>query len=261
MLFEVRLRRVTKFGVWHMKSANVMQRSLAAFFILMSLWEVGQAAPAAKIIALNGEVKIRRGVEENWQAAAVGMLLESVDTILTFENATVVLELNEGTTFRLSGNTLLEMLDLRKITERELFLHLMSQKISKIPPADEKTRLRVGNVSAVHGEQKKASSGQIVDSGERRQQETNGAKALLAQRYHPNAILKFHQILAKYPNNDDCGEIQFYLGQAFEAINRPGQALDAYQAVIEQSRAANCDDEFAKQRLRVAQEKKKSLQK
>lgn len=247
-----------KFGVRHMKSANLV---LVIFFILASVWEVGGAAPAAKIIALNGEVKIRRGVEENWQPAAVGMLLESVDTILTFENAAAVLELNEGATFRLSGNTLLEMLDLRKITERELFLHLMSQKISKLPPADEKTRLRIGNVSSVHGEQKKTSTGSGADSGERRQQEANGAKALLAQQYHPNAILKFHQILAKYPNVDDCGEIQFYLGRAFEAISRPGQASDAYQAVIEQSRAAHCDDEFAQQRLQAAREKKKSLQK
>lgn len=261
MLFEVRLKRVTKFGARHMKSTNVMQRLLVVFLILTSLWEVGQAAPAAKIISLNGEVKIRRGVEETWQPAAAGMLLESVDTILTLENAAAVLELSEGATFRLSGNTLLEMLDLRKITERELFLHLMSQKISKIPPADEKTRLRIGNVSSVHGEQKKTSRGPSSDSGERRQQETNGAKALLAQQYHPNAILKLHQILAKYPNVNDCGEIQFYLGQALEAINRPGQALDAYQAVIEQSRAANCDDAVATQRLQAAQEKKKSLQK
>ncbi len=244
-----------------MKSANLVQRLLAFFFILASMWEVGGAAPAAKIVALNGEVKIRRGVEENWQPAAVGMLLESIDTILTFENASAILELYEGTTFRLSGNTLLEMLDLRTISERELFLHLMSQKISKIPPTDEKARVRIGNVSAVHGEQKKASRRSGPDAGERRQQEANGAKALLAQQYYPNAILKFHQILAKYPAVEDCGEIQFYLGQAFEAINRPGQASDAYQAVIEQSRAAHCDDNFAQQRLHLAREKKKGLQK
>lgn len=246
-----------------MKSRNVVNRLPVVFLILLSVWAGGWAAPAAKIIALDGEVKIRRGVDENWQPAAVGMLLESIDTILTLENAAAVLELPEGATFRIGGNTILEMLDLRKITERELFLHLMSQKISKIPPADEKTRLRIGNVSAVHGEQKQESpaSRPGQGAGERRQQETNGAKALLTQQYHPNAILKFHQILARYSNIDDCGEIQFYLGQAFDAINRPGQALDAYQAVIEQSRTWRCKDEAAALRLQTALQKKKSLQK
>jgi tetratricopeptide (TPR) repeat protein len=241
----------------------MMKRPLIFFLFLASLSEAGWTATVAKIIGWKGEVKIRRGVEENWQAAAAGMLLEHLDTILTFENGEAVLELSDGATFRLGGNTILDMSDLRKITERELFLHLMSRKISKIPPREDKTRLRIGNVSSVHGEQKAAVGNVVSDPSEeaRRLQETNGAKALQAQHYYPNAILKFHHILNKYPDRNDCGEIHFYLGAAFEAINRPGQALDAYQTVIEQSQASPCEDEAAWQRLQAALEKKKSLQK
>lgn len=230
--------------------------AVAAGLLMASmLW----AAPAAKIISLKGEVKVRRGVEENWQPARVGMLLETIDTILTFENGEVVLEMPTGENFRLSGNTWLELSDLRTISERELFLALMSQKISKIPAPAEKTRLRIGNVSAVHGEQKTAAPAPSAAAETVRwRREVNGANALLAQRYFPNAILRLHQIMARYPEVVDCGEMQFSLGQAFEALQRTGQAHDAYQAAVAQGQGAACEAEAAA-RTRVAQEKLKQL--
>lgn len=216
-------------------------------------------APAAKIIGLKGEVKVRRGLEENWQPARIGMLLETIDTILTFEHGEVMLEMPTGATFRLSGNTWLELSDLRTISERELFLALVSQKIRKISAPAEKTRLRIGNISAVHGEQKTAAPApNAAEVTVRWRREVNGAHALLAQRYFPNAILRLHQIMARYPDVVDCGEMQFSLGQAFEALQRTGQAHDAYQAAVAQGQDAACEAEAAA-RTRVAQEKLKQL--
>ena len=37
--------------------------------------------------------------------------------------------------------------------------------------------------------------------------ETNGAKALFQHKFYPNAIVKFHSILEKYPDTNTCGEI------------------------------------------------------
>jgi tetratricopeptide (TPR) repeat protein len=211
--------------------------------------------PEAKIVSISGEVKIRRGVEEDWHHAAVGMLLETLDTILTLERAEVVLELNDGATFRLGSNAMLDVADLRKITERELFLYLMSEKIGKIPPRQEKTRLRVADVSVVHGESKAKSTGNAAGNSDdnRWVQEANGAKALYAQQYFPNAVVRLHKILAKYPDLNDCGEIYFLLGNAFEALNKPGQAIDAYQVVIEKSKEAACDGSEAKYWIEEAQ--------
>ncbi|MCH7754155.1 hypothetical protein IH970_03385 [candidate division KSB1 bacterium] len=65
--------------------------------------------------------------------------------------------------------------------------------------------------------------------------EKNGAKALFAQDYTTNAVLKLNKILLKYPNLNDCGEIHSYLGKSFEKLNKPGQAIDAYQTVLKRS--------------------------
>ncbi|MCI0698601.1 hypothetical protein L0337_42200 [candidate division KSB1 bacterium] len=222
------------------------------FFLL--LVDVAQSAPASavKIVSLSGEVKVRRGVEETWHPAAPGTSLEEIDTILTGEASAVVLETPDGATFRLSSYAILDIADLRKITEREMFLYLMSNKVNQIPTRQEKTRLRIGNVSTVHGEPKAGSSHRAAEKDESQSwiQETNGAKALYEQRYYPNAVVKLHKILAKYPNLEDCGEIHFYLGKAFEALGKPGQARDAYKTVLERL----CDNDVSKQRADEARQ-------
>jgi tetratricopeptide (TPR) repeat protein len=223
----------------------MLKRIQLAFLLLAVMAQFVSAAPAVKIVSISGEVKVRRGVEEAWHHAAAGMRLEEIDTILTGEASAVVLETPDGATFRLSSYAILDIADLRKITEREMFLYLMSNKVNQIPARQEKTRLRIGNVSSVHGEPKAGSSHRAAEKDESQSwiQETNGAKALYDQQYYPNAVVKLHKILAKYPNLEDCGEIHFYLGKAFEAMNKPGQAGDAYKVALERL----CDNDLSKQ--------------
>jgi hypothetical protein len=197
-------------------------------------------------------------VEEAWHPAAVGMMLNEIDTILTGEASTVVLETAEGAAFRLGSYAILDIADLRKITEREMFLYLMSQKINQIPARQEKTPLRIGNVSVVHGESKAASSRRTaLDESQAWLHEINGAKALHDQHYYPNTIVKLHKILAKYPTISDCGAIHFRLGSAFEAMNKSGQANDAYQMALERIEAGDCENVEAKHR---ADETRKALE-
>jgi len=204
------------------------------------------AVPKVKIIHVSGEVKIRRGVEESWHPAAIGTLLEDIDSILTGEGAEVILEVKDGKTFRLEGNAILDIADLRKITDQELFLFLMSERIQKIGPREEKTRLRIGNINVVHGELKTDSVDSIGVFAEYEgwKLEKNGAKALYIQGYFANAIVKLTKVLVRITNIIDCGEIHFYLGKAFEALNKTGQAMDAYQVVLKRGEEAACEEKW-----------------
>lgn len=236
----------------------MLKRIVLHTFVLVLSTQIASAATAVKILSFSGEVKVRYGVEETWHPAAAGMMLKEIDTILTGEASTVVLETAEGSTFRLGSYAILDIADLRKITEREMFLYLMSQKVNQIPARDEKTRLRIGNVSVVHGESKAGSSNRAAeDDSQDWLQEINGARALYDQRYYPNTIVKLHKILIKYPIISDCGAIHFYLGRAFEALNKSGQANDAYQAALERIEIGNCENAESKQR---ADEARKALE-
>ena len=219
-----------------------MNQKISLFTILIVLLAgIEFAFAGAKIIRFSGEVKIRRGVEESWQPASVGILLEDIDTILTGANGIVVLQTSDGINFELRNNSILDISDLRKISEKELFLYLMSQKVKNIEPPEGKTKLRIGNVSVVHGESKAESEN---TSGNDLQpeflvQETNGARALYDQKFYPNTVIKLYKILNKYNSIQDKGEINLYLGKSFEALNHPGQAIDAYQSVINSYQGQN----------------------
>jgi len=239
-----------------------MKNLIKIVFILCLLIQTAWTSPETKIIQIKGEVKVRCGLEENWQPAMVGMLLKDIDTILAIENAEVLLEIGDGITFRLGGNAVLDIGDLRKITERDLFLYLMSEKVDTIKPRKKPIKLRIPNVSVVHSEFRdgKASLEQTKPDSSWWRRETNGARALFAQEFYPNAAVKLHKILKKYPNITDCGETHFYLGKTFEALNKPGQALEAYQNVLDRSKNDICQNLEIQQAAQEAIESLKDQQ-
>lgn len=214
-------------------------------FLCLSLlaYHGGLTETGVKVRSLRGDVRIRRGLEEAWHPAGVGMLLEDIDTILTGEASEVLLVLVEGNLFTLGSNSIMDIGDLRKITERELFLYLMSQKLKRIEKRGEKSKLRIENISVVRAERKgsEIKDNQEISRSDMWRREINGARALYTQRYYPNTVVKLYKVLEKYSSMDDCGEIHFYIGKSFEALSETGRAIDAYQQVLERTKESSCD--------------------
>jgi len=224
--------------------------------LIIMLVTVELAFAGAKIIEVSGSVKVRRGVEESWLPASVGMLLENIDTILTGTDGVVVLETSASRNFKLGNNAVVDISELREITEKELFLFLMSKKVQKIEPRQGKTPLRIGNVSVVHGESKAKLEESTTEFSQSNLwvQEKNGARALFEQEFYTNSIIKYHKIIDNYDAVKDYGEIHFYLGKSFEAMNQTGQAIDAYQEAINRCQKQGCDTDNAKRRLTEARQ-------
>ena len=107
-----------------------------------------------EVLSTRGDVRICRGLEETWHPAGVGMDLNQIDTILTGEDGEVVLILDGSSRFTMGGRSILDISDLRAITQRELFLYLMSQKISKIERRPGNSTLRIADVNVVRAEKK-----------------------------------------------------------------------------------------------------------
>lgn len=185
------------------------------------------------ITNMHGEVKVRHGIEETWEPAMIGMKLKEIDTILILEGE-VTLRINNKMDFKLVSHSILDIGDLRHISKRELFLFLMSQKIEKMDARKESTKLRIGNVSVVHGESKSRSK-QIKGEFDRFRfdQEMNGAKALYSYNFFTNTIVSLYKTLNKYNNHTCPGELYFLLGKSFEMLDEPGQAVDNFQKAIE----------------------------
>jgi tetratricopeptide (TPR) repeat protein len=186
-----------------------------------------------QIEKIKGDIRIRRGLDETWSAARIGLTLKSMDTILSGEASEVILLLDDGSRFRLGGNAILDVSDLHRITERQLFLYLMSQKVENLNNPDSSSAIHITNVSVVRGTQKRFEGEGIRPVGNMDWiRETNGAKALFTAGYFTNAIVKFYKILERYPSVNDEGEVYYYVGQSFEALKEKGRAIDAYQNAL-----------------------------
>lgn len=203
----------------------------------------GFAVGEVRIKSVRGSVRVRRGLEENWNRAGVNMNLEEIDTIMTEEASRVVLELEGGATFTMESYSILDISDLRRITERELFLYLMSQKVSRIERKNH-SPLRIQNVNVARAERKTVEPQETSPEGNLRirEWEINGGRALYTQRFYTNAIVKFHKILDKYPETNDAGRLYYYLGSSFEAIDEKGRAMDAYQEVVSRAGESAADN-------------------
>ena len=221
-----------------------MKRWILIIAAICLLAQPAVAETRVKIISIIGDVYVRRGLDEDWQNARFGLLLEDIDTILTGEAAEVILQLDGGDRFTLGPNAILDISDLRKITERDLFLFLMSQKVNRIERRDTRSKLQNERISVVRAERKEMPSGKAPEEADSRswKREINGANALFDHRLYTNAIVKYHKILDKYPSNAEAGRTYFYLGKSFEAIDEPGRAVDAFQTALKRIEEARTTD-------------------
>jgi hypothetical protein len=210
------------------------KRFIYIIIIVMAALRLFAAEDSIRIVGLYGDVKVRRGLDETWSAAEIGMLLGPMDTIFSGEVSEVILLLEDGTRFTLGGNAVLDAGDLHRITERQMFLFLMSQKVGRMAVPDSASSIHIANVSVVRGSDKRAEAGPAPVANERGWvPEKNGAMSLFEAGYVTNTVVKLHKISQRYPSIEDRGEIQFMLGQAFEALNEPGRAFDAYQKALD----------------------------
>jgi hypothetical protein len=198
-------------------------------------------ADEVKILSMKGEVKVRRGVEEFWQPAILGQFLENIDTILTGEKGEVILKLADGTEFCLGPNAIIDISDLRKISDRELFLFLTREKLNNVERRSEPTPLRIGNVSVIHGasrDTQKTSPTKLDDSA--MEKTKNGIRALYQQDYHPNVIMKVKKVSQSELFKDNCGEFHYYLGSSLETLEKTGQATEVYHDVVTKHKNSEC---------------------
>jgi len=231
-----------------------MKRNLIAVSMFLLVGTTLLAQPAARILSLQGSVQIRRSLEENWRLAAAGMPLEAGDTILTGENSEAQLRTADGALLRLGAQVILDVADLKRLSEREMFLWLISEKIDRLPQRQEKTPLRFGQITSVHGEEKGRPAPIPGERAQRWRAEVNGLLVLLVNAYSTNAVVKCHKILRRYPEQEDCGEVHFYLGQTLESLGQAGQAAEAYQEAAQRVQSGGCSSPAAAERSQKVRE-------
>jgi len=207
-------------------------RRLKYIAVILYLWAGLALGQSVEIQSMHGEVRVRQGLSEDWSPARTGMTLRAIDSILSGETGGAVLRLENGASFRLGSWMVLDIGDLRRISERDLFLYLMSEKVKQLPDAESRS-LKIARVSVVRAEDQSQEESQTVSEAMNREPlEFNGARALFDQAFVTNAVMKVHRLLEHYPQSDNQFRSHYLLGQCHEALHQSGRALEAYCAAL-----------------------------
>lgn len=184
-----------------------------------------------------GDVKVRQGVTEVWNAVAAGDVLQPHDTMRTGSNGSAVLvvqfdERDAAKRISLPAQVIVDMSDIRSLTQEELMLKLTMEKVRSSSNEWKNDELRIPNAAVVHGAEK--TTGTPVPENDRQvgQFLLNGVRVLFDNGFYATTVLRSMEVFRMYPSLSTTFEHRLLLAQAMERANLRGEALAEYSMLL-----------------------------
>jgi hypothetical protein len=188
------------------------------------------------IVKSSGDVKVRQGVAEVWNAVAVGDELRPHDTMRTGASGTAVVAVRFDATggvkrITLPAQVMVDMSDIRDLTQEELMLKLTMEKVRASSYEWKNDGLKLPNAAVVHGENH--ASGPATQENDRQVGEflLNGARVLFENGFYATTVLRALEIFRMYPALGSVFDNRYLLAQAMERARLHGEALAEYGAM------------------------------
>lgn len=146
----------------------------------------------------------------------------------------------------LPGDAIVDMSDLRDLTQEELLLKLAMERVRSVPPQEREGEFSIPKTTTVHGS-KKQRDVQMPQRGENDRMRLNGAKFLYDHRYYATSVLRIKSVLRYHPEVDGSTDARLMAAAALENMKLDGEALTEYldiaggalsaaqQTIVEQS--------------------------
>ncbi len=195
------------------------------FVSISSIYSFGEEV---KIISLHGNVAVRHGIQEEWISAAVGDVLKPDDSIESGKNSSITLLIDGKTKFTIPESVIIDISDLRVVTQDELLLKIAMENIRTIPRDKRDNELYVPRITTVHGENMGNASKKITLSTEIGLKQLKGSKILFDNKYYATSILKAKEVFRIYPELKIRTEFHLMVAEAFEKLNLLEEALSEY---------------------------------
>jgi hypothetical protein len=180
---------------------------------------------------VQGDVQVRAGMQETWQPVKKGDELKPHDSILTGENATVVLlvrsaEGKNPAKISIPADVILDLSDIRTLTRDELILKLTMERVRSSSYDWKNSELQIPNATVVHGE-KREEVGVVVDDASARLR-MNGTKVLFQNGFFSTCALKGLSLMGRFPSLGETFENRYMVAESLERSDLRGEALHEY---------------------------------
>ncbi len=188
---------------------------------------------AGELVVKNvkASVEARSGVSEEWIKLKAGDVLKSDNTIKTGKNSSVTVVAADGRVFVIPELTMLEVSDLRNISQEDLLLKLAMADIRGVPPQNGSGEISIPNTTIIHGKKYAAENRAPRPAKGFRDMEVNGTKVLYNYAFYPTCVLRAKEMLRFYPELKSRFEFRMMIANALEKSNLRGEALNEYIAL------------------------------
>jgi hypothetical protein len=209
----------------------VMKRFLVISFVL-ALFLMSAMAEDYVVKSVKGKAKVRHGVSEQWTDINVGDILKPEDTILTEQGGTTVLIKPSGIKLAIPEASMIDIVDLRNMSQDELLLKLAMENIRSVPSQKRTNDVNVPNTTIVHGadiskdaEVLKMAPREVGDL------QIHGIEVLYNNSFYATGIIKSKSLMRLFPESKDEFTFRYQLAKAFEQVRLYDEALTEYVAL------------------------------
>ena len=212
-----------------------MKTLLMAAVLLVAARAAGGEITVQK---LQGEVSVRHGVTETWVKVAPGDVLRPDDTMKTGKKGSAVIVLPVATggpgtarTVVLPGDVIVDMSDVRDLTQEELMLKLTMEKVRASSYQWKSDELQVPNAAVVHGAEKSPAQALRESDPANGVLELNGAHVLFENGFFATCALKGMEVFRLYPPLGKQFRSRVMVAEALEKANLRGEAVNEYASI------------------------------
>ena len=185
-----------------------------------------------KLTGMKGDVAIRHGVSEQWVPLAPGDVLKPDDSIRLGKRASATIHTDGSRKLQIPEMTVLDLSDLRMLTQEELLLKLTMERVREIPDKGRENDFTIPRTTTIHGENKDVVKTKVVPANASAgMMQLNGVKVLYSNGFYATSVLKAKEIFRLIPETAKMIDVRLTVASALEKMNVNGEALSEYTSL------------------------------
>ena len=181
-----------------------------------------------RVVALKGDVSVRHGVHEEWLSVAKGDVLKPDDSIRLGKGASATILTDENNRLTLPEMVIIDLADLRNLTQEELMLTLAMERVRSLPDRQRDNDFTIPHTTTTHGAEKEIVASSVQSQEENGNLAINGVKVLYNNGYYATCVLRAKQIFRIVPETAKRIDARLLVASALEKIDLREEALSEY---------------------------------
>jgi hypothetical protein len=197
-----------------------------------------------------GEINVRAGVTETWTKANAGDALKPDATVKTGKKSSALILLpTSNKTISLPAEVMMDISDIRELTQEELMLKLTMEKVRSSSYEWKNKEMNIPNTTVVHGEAKDKKGPSAESNSELGILQMNGTRVLYENGFYPTSALKALDVMRRYPSLGSQFENRLFVAQALEKSNLKSEALNEYVSLSYARNITTAQKELVQSRI------------